>query len=244
MFTNKDINTYLSTFLDDKTLTTLTKLDKEQNKNFNSDDIWKNKLKEVELSSEAFKFVDGYIKLEHYKGDNNELKFTLLEPFKKLQEELKENINKFNIPNYKSTYINISQFNKNLENKEDKEDFDSARKILLAIKEANDYEKFYYTKVFTPIIENDIIASKEHFFFCSTGMSERARENMKRRNIFKKLFNLILIESLNLPLDKNYGNLYLDLKPEIKILFESYKLKYDIKRMVEILMDNNNYALF
>ncbi len=106
MFGNKDVNTYLSTFLDDESLVNLTKVDK----NFKSDDIWRNKLREVELCTDAFMFVDGFINVDYSESD---AKTILLEPMKNLQKELKDKVNRFEISDYESTYTNILEFNKN-----------------------------------------------------------------------------------------------------------------------------------
>lgn len=239
MFGNKDVNTYLSTFLDDESLINLTKVDK----NFKSDDIWRNKLRELELCTDAFMFVDGFIKVDYSETSS---KTTLLEPMKNLQKELKDKVNKFEISDYKSTYTNILEFNKNLKimNPNDLtegEIYSSAQKILILIKKANDYEKFYYKKVFTPILDNEIRRSKEHRFFCSTGMSDEARERMKRRTLFKQLFNSTLSQSLSLFLDYDFKNSDSDLIVSAKVLFENYKLEYNFEQMVEILANNKNY---
>lgn len=240
MFGNKDVNTYLSTFLDDESLVNLTKVDK----NFKSDDIWRNKLREVELCTDAFMFVDGFINVDYSETSS---KTTLLEPFRNLQKELKDKVNKFEISDYESTYTNILEFNKNLLLMYHNDfsritPYDIAQKILFAIKNANDYEKFYYTKVFFPILEDEVRKNKERHFFCSTGMSDESRERMHKRKLFRNLFNAILIELLNLSLDHKYD--LSDLIVSAKVLFENYKLEYNFEQMVEILANGKNYEIW
>lgn len=216
MLQQKDLNAYLSTFLDDKDIFNLASVSKEQNKNFNDESIWKNKLKELKLCQEPFSYMREYIKTEYIQNVNTYDRVCVrLQPFFDLEKRLQDAINKYdNVDtlDFKSTYLRLKRFNDlstliygfgdvSFENR-----CKASKEILDLVQSVSNssYEKFYYTQVLTPIIFNHYSRKMNRGMFCSTGMSEESRNNMRNNNMLQNLYFSRLKDFIHVSIDKIY----------------------------------------